>query len=480
MENFAWITGGDKTYMGMIEVLAESLLKFSKHKLIVYGFNCEVNIDLPNVIRRRVNFTPKNTHYFSHEPDLINKDYSLYYGKFIASIYSLEEKFDRFAWIDGDAFVTENIDQSLNLVKDLPNYPLCMRYYHTDMSQWKLHGEIKLEGAYGTELSTIKGIKRNPYNRIIATGFYFYNKNSKKFFETCMEWYSELSNRSHRIFVDTNAFSEERVANCLLWKNNYTQYLPITWNNYHSSIEETKVNNYFLKKGFDVMFNEKTLKPYFIHGPDPHVLKKSSETLRSAYQDYTCTKLMIVAHPDDETIFGGAELAQHGLDYKVICLTNNSNPTRKKEFNKVMEFFKVRSWEMWDWKDSLDSFDSLNVKNLERIVNSRQWDKIVTHNPIGEYGHPQHKIIFEAVKLLTQDFYVFGKTNKKLDVKVLSKKVKALNLYISEKEIIHQILHKNGSWFKSNDDFTNYIENESIEKYDPLKDQTPFIACYDK
>ena len=59
MENFAWITGGDKTYMGMIEVLAESLLKFSKHKLIVYGFNCEVNIDLPNVIRRRVNFAPK-------------------------------------------------------------------------------------------------------------------------------------------------------------------------------------------------------------------------------------------------------------------------------------------------------------------------------------------------------------------------------------------------------------------------------------
>ena len=29
---------------------------------------------------------------------------------------------------------------------------------------------------------------------------------------------------------------------------------------------------------------------------------------------------------------------------------------------------------------------------------SRQWEKIVTHNPIGEYGHPQHKLVFDVVK----------------------------------------------------------------------------------
>jgi len=135
---------------------------------------------------------------------------------------------------------------------------------------------------------------------------------------------------------------------------------------------------------------------------------------------------------------------------------------------------------MWDWKDSLDSFDNLNITNLERMIKSRNWDKIVTHNPIGEYGHPQHKLIFEAIKIITQDFYVFGKSPQKIDLNILTKKVKALSFYVSEKEIIHQILHKNGDWFKSNDDSTNYIENESIEKYNPLKDTTPFVACYDK
>jgi len=479
MENFVWITGGDKSYMGMVKILAESLLKFSKYKLIVYGFNCDVDIDLPNVIQKRVNFAPKNTHHFSYEPDLINKDYSLYYGKYIASLYSFEENFEKFAWLDGDAFVTENIDNSLKLFNDLPYYPLFMRYYHPDVAQWKLHGQIKLEGKYGMELSTLKNIQRNPFNRILATGFYFYDRKSKWFFEKCMEWYSELSNRSMRIFVDTNAFSEERTANCILWQHNQNQYLPVTWNNYYSSPEETKVNNYFLKKGFDIMYNENTLEPYFIHGPDPHIIKKSPEILKSTYNDYICTKLMIVAHPDDETIFGGIELAQYGPEYKVVCLTNSSNELRKKEFNKAMRSLKVRSWEMWDWKDDLYNFTDLDIKKIKTLINSRTWEKIVTHNPIGEYGHPQHKAVFDAVKSITDNFYVFGKSTKN-DIKLLNKKVKALNFYLSEKDIIQQLLTKNGDWFKSNDNSTNYIEHESIEKYNPEKDITPYIACYDK
>ena len=46
---FTWITGGDEGYLFMIEVLAKSLLKYSKYNLIVYSFNCDSTIDLPNV-----------------------------------------------------------------------------------------------------------------------------------------------------------------------------------------------------------------------------------------------------------------------------------------------------------------------------------------------------------------------------------------------------------------------------------------------
>ena len=44
---------------------------------------------------------------------------------------------------------------------------------------------------------------------------------------------------------------------------------------------------------------------------------------------------MIVAHPDDETIWGGGHLLQD--DYLVICLTNGNNQIRAKEFEKVMD-----------------------------------------------------------------------------------------------------------------------------------------------
>ena len=45
--------------------------------------------------------------------------------------------------------------------------------------------------------------------------------------------------------------------------------------------------------------------------------------------------------------------------------------------------------------------------------------------------------------------------------------------------MFNQIKTKNGDWFKSYSD-TNYIEYESITKYDKIIDIRPFIACYDK
>ena len=48
-----------------------------------------------------------------------------------------------------------------------------------------------------------------------------------------------------------------------------------------------------------------------------------------------CTKLMVVAHPDDETLWGGAHLTEGG--WFVVCLTNGYNEVRKNEFYEVMK-----------------------------------------------------------------------------------------------------------------------------------------------
>ena len=89
----------------MVEVLAKSLLKHSKHKLIVYGFNCDSKINLPNVINKRINFDSKPVRYINTEFDLIDKDYSLYYAKYLTSLDSLNTEYQNFAWIDGDVLL---------------------------------------------------------------------------------------------------------------------------------------------------------------------------------------------------------------------------------------------------------------------------------------------------------------------------------------------------------------------------------------
>ncbi len=51
-------------------------------------------------------------------------------------------------------------------------------------------------------------------------------------------WY-ESHHRECYIFVDDNAYSEERLANVYTWKNNTQGFLPITWLNYWNNQKET-------------------------------------------------------------------------------------------------------------------------------------------------------------------------------------------------------------------------------------------------
>lgn len=137
--------------------------------------------------------------------------------------------------------------------------------------------------------------------------------------------------------------------------------------------------------------------------------------------------VMIVAHPDDETLWGGEQLLKE--NYLVICITNGDNKIRKKEFEKVMEETKdygiilnypdnpkgVKS----DWKKEKASIK----KDIDYILGYKKWNKIVTHNPEGEYGHIHHKMTNQIVtkeckkKDLTKNLYYFAHYYKKDELK---------------------------------------------------------------
>ena len=162
-------------------------------------------------------------------------------------------------------------------------------------------------------------------------------------------------------------------------------------------------------------------------------------------------KLMIVAHPDDDILWGGAHLIED--DYLVVCITCGVNKTRVNEFKQVMEkthdkyimlgYPDKTNGERDNWNSSKENM----MKDLEEIINLKDWDLIVVHNPDGEYGHQHHKMASQFVTSLVDDkskLYYFGHYYSKdniaahedemssIDGKTLEKKVRIIGLYKSQ------------------------------------------------
>ena len=111
--------------------------------------------------------------------------------------------------------------------------------------------------------------------------------------------------------------------------------------------------------------------------------------------------VMIVAHPDDETIFGGNHLRKD--HYLIVCITAGSNPIREKELKQlakkyndsciILNYPDKTMGKRDSWKHSYGSI----YHNLETILKQKEFQMVVTHNPDGEYGHIHHKMVSKMV-----------------------------------------------------------------------------------
>ena len=116
---------------------------------------------------------------------------------------------------------------------------------------------------------------------------------------------------------------------------------------------------------------------------------------------------MIVSHPDDETLWGGANLYKD--QYFVVCLTNGFNLKRANDFRKLLEFTKNRGI-ILDYPDTedliRDDWSEVKtgiLKDLSTILNYKKWDKVVTHGPDGTTGHIHHKKTSEYVTKIAKE-----------------------------------------------------------------------------
>lgn len=172
-------------------------------------------------------------------------------------------------------------------------------------------------------------------------------------------------------------------------------------------------------------------------------------------------KLMIVAHPDDELIWGGGHLIED--NYLVVCITRGNDKIRSKEFKNVMKATndvglilsypdkiagKRSDWKAWK-KDI--------QKDIETIINYKKWDVIVTHNEKGEYGHQHHIMTHNIVDNACEEtkteakIMYFGKYYKKIDLPgtdmeqiddgLLQQKDKIAKNYSSQAKTIEKLHH---------------------------------------
>ena len=149
-------------------------------------------------------------------------------------------------------------------------------------------------------------------------------------------------------------------------------------------------------------------------------------------------KIMIVAHPDDEALFGGAELISYPREYKVVVVDEYHSKIRRKELKASMKFIGIKEFSHWaGYKRGEDYNRKELIEVLKKVLNERKWTKIVTHNKIGEYGHPRHRALHEILNSLRPDIlWQFDKCKERLPKDILHKKRDLLKVYESQREVL--------------------------------------------
>ena len=113
------------------------------------------------------------------------------------------------------------------------------------------------------------------------------------------------------------------------------------------------------------------------------------------------TMALVVAHPDDETLWaGGLLLLNRQWDVQIFSLCRGSDPDRAPRFQKALDVYGATG-RLADLDDGPEQ-RPLDGEAMERAVldllGGQPFDRIITHAPGGEYTrHRRHEEAWAAV-----------------------------------------------------------------------------------
>jgi LmbE family N-acetylglucosaminyl deacetylase len=128
---------------------------------------------------------------------------------------------------------------------------------------------------------------------------------------------------------------------------------------------------------------------------------------------------LIVAHPDDETLWaGGTVLMNSGLNWEIISLCRKSDTDRSPKFFKALKELNALG-DIGDLDDGVEQIP-LEIQKVEEVILSllekNEYDLIITHSIKGEYiRHRRHEETGNAVlslmekgKLIASELWMFA------------------------------------------------------------------------
>ena len=128
---------------------------------------------------------------------------------------------------------------------------------------------------------------------------------------------------------------------------------------------------------------------------------------------------LIVAHPDDETLWAGGTILSHpAIKWFIVCLSRADDKNRAPRFYNALKVLKSDGI-MGNLDDGPDQKPLINnevEKTILELIPDEHFDLIISHNPAGEYTrHLRHEETGEAVirlwkagKLFTDELWTFA------------------------------------------------------------------------
>lgn len=124
----------------------------------------------------------------------------------------------------------------------------------------------------------------------------------------------------------------------------------------------------------------------------------------SLSDDDPATAGVVVAHPDDETLWAGGTILMHPRwQWRVLTLCRAGDPDRSPKFQQALERFGAsgRMADLDDGPEQAPLSDALVQATILDLLGDVPFDLLITHGPCGEYTwHRRHVETFNAVATL--------------------------------------------------------------------------------